>query len=75
MGFYSKRHYRQVGGFYSKDTPDAIAERIRRAKAGELGHKDMVAKFPQLTAANASEAISYQASRIQFHYDYLSSHE
>lgn len=67
MSAYSKRHYRAVGGFYSRDTPEAIAERKERARILALVRTDCEARFPVITMTNAAEAIAYQAERMKFH--------
>lgn len=66
--YYSQRHYRAVGGFYSRDTPDAIADRLRRSIARDRAAEDMKARFPAgITLENAAEAIAYQEARLKFH--------
>lgn len=67
MSFYSKRHYRAVGGFYSRETPEAIAERKERARKLALVVADCDARFPVITMENAAEAIAFQAERMKFH--------
>lgn len=65
MAWYSKRHYARVSP--PADTPEAIQERIRFHAAAALGIADRQAKYPEMTAENAAEAIAYQEARIQFH--------
>ncbi len=65
MAFYSRRHYREVGGFYAKDTPEATEERKRHREACEQAVREREAKFPVLTPDNVAEAIAWQEARIQ----------
>lgn len=61
---YSKRHYDRIanGG---PDTPEQIAERVRRRAAGEQAHREMLERFSPLTSRNAVEAFAWQDARIQ----------
>lgn len=58
---------RRINSRPPADTPEAIAYRMRRYVAGEKAIKDREARYPQLTAENADEAIRYQDERISFY--------
>jgi uncharacterized protein (DUF433 family) len=68
---YSRRHYRLIHG--DRDTPEAVQERLRYRQAAELGHADMLQRFPELTPENAEKAMHYQEARIQYHLKRLGS--
>ncbi len=54
-----------VGGAYTKDTPEAIAERKRHSAACGRAVKEREQRFPVLTPENAAEAIAWQEARIR----------
>lgn len=64
MAFYSKAHYARVGGG-SKDTPAAIAERIRYRQIADQVTAEVFAKFGQLAVDNFREAMTWQENRIK----------
>ena len=49
------------------DEPGSADQRIARHAACEKAVADRKQRFPELSDANASEALDYQESRIQFH--------
>lgn len=65
MAYYSRRHYRAVSP--AADTQAQIMERALAKRACELGLQDRELRYPELTAANADEAIAYQEAQIQLH--------
>lgn len=62
--WYSKVHFDRIanGGH---DTPERIAERIRRRAAGEQANREMMERFSPMTAENCKEALDWQEARIQ----------
>lgn len=48
----------------SKDTHEAVVERLRRRAAGEQANREMMQRFGPLTPENAQEAIAWQDNRI-----------
>lgn len=64
--YYSRRHYQRLanGG---PDTPEELAERIRRRKAGELAVADRERKYPDMTKCDVREALAYQEERLRHH--------
>jgi hypothetical protein len=61
---FSTRHYQRLsnGG---PDTPQQVAERVKRRAAGEQAHREMLARFSPLTEANVGEALRWQEERIK----------
>lgn len=58
------RVLRQKWADEAHETPGRVAERIAARRAGEQSHREMLARFSPLTAANAAEAIAWQSARI-----------
>lgn len=68
LGSYS-RDFRsgrtlRIGGD-TPDTPEQVAERVRRREAGDQAHAEMLARFRPLSESNAIEAIRWQEARMR----------
>lgn len=55
---YSRSHYRSVS--LRSDTKEEIAARLKRNAARDKAHEAMKIKYPQITAANAEEAMAWR---------------
>ena len=64
MAFYSRGHYRMFRDT-GPDSPEVVAERIKRRKVGEQVNAERLVKFPTLTPENWQEAIDWQEARIK----------
>lgn len=66
-----RRHDRRIGALMAAnarpDTPEEVADRLRRREAADAAVADRMAAFPTLTADNAAAAVKYQDERIRFH--------
>ena len=60
----SRKHYRLVGGFYDRDTPEALRERLAYRRAETLLATERQVRYPTITVENLDEALRWQAARL-----------
>ena len=62
MSRFSRRHYRLVSP--PPDTPEALAERLRRNAASEQVGREVQERWPTITAENVGEVLAWQTARL-----------
>jgi hypothetical protein len=66
MGFYSRRHYRDLAAIGCQQSDDGLGPvRIRERQLREKAYNEMVERFAPLTPEKMVEALAWMETRIK----------